>query len=190
MILSFNVFLIRNEHQQKKLDCPNIISRQEWGARPSANPLVSINKVVNHTIIHHGASSHCETKEACMRIVRSFQDLHLDDRKWDDIGYNFIVGEDGNVYEGRGWNKVGAHSPQFNRDSIGICLIGNFMNQKPKKIALDAIKSIIECSVELGFVKQDYILKGHRDQINFGGTATLCPGEYLYEEIQTWPHFG
>jgi peptidoglycan recognition protein len=30
---------------------------------------------------------------------------------WSDIGYNFIVGEDGNVYEGRGWTKVGAHAP-------------------------------------------------------------------------------
>ena len=35
----------------------------------------------------------------------------MDSNGWFDIGYNFIVGEDGNVYEGRGWTKIGAHSP-------------------------------------------------------------------------------
>jgi N-acetylmuramoyl-L-alanine amidase len=39
--------------------------------------------------------------------------------EWDDIGYNFIVGEDGNVYEGRGWGIVGAHAPGFNSYSLG-----------------------------------------------------------------------
>jgi hypothetical protein len=30
--------------------------------------------------------------------------------KWGDIAYNFMVGGDGAVYEGRGWDKQGAHS--------------------------------------------------------------------------------
>ena len=38
---------------------------------------------------------------------------------WSDIGYNFLVGEDGNIYEGRGWGKVGAHARGHNSDSIG-----------------------------------------------------------------------
>lgn len=50
----------------------------------------------------------------------------MDHNKWSDIGYNFLVGEDGLVYEGRGWGKRGAHCPKFNPKSIGICVIGNF----------------------------------------------------------------
>jgi N-acetylmuramoyl-L-alanine amidase len=50
----------------------------------------------------------------------------MDTNKWNDIGYNFLVGEDGNVYEGRGWNTVGTHAGNFNKKSIGICFIGNF----------------------------------------------------------------
>ena len=38
---------------------------------------------------------------------------------WDDIGYNFLVGEDGRVYEGRGWYRQGAHALNFNSNSIG-----------------------------------------------------------------------
>lgn len=43
---------------------------------------------------------------------------------WDDIGYNFIVGEDGNVYEGRGWDIVGAHAGvnTYNQQSLGIII--------------------------------------------------------------------
>jgi N-acetylmuramoyl-L-alanine amidase len=38
---------------------------------------------------------------------------------WDDIGYNFLVGEDGNIYEGRGWTQTGAHCIGYNSKSIG-----------------------------------------------------------------------
>lgn len=50
-------------------------------------------------------------------------------RGWTDIGYNFLVGEDGNVYEGRGWGKKGAHSVPFNGKSIGICIIGDYTSK-------------------------------------------------------------
>lgn len=43
----------------------------------------------------------------------------MDVNGWSDIGYNFVVGEDGLVYEGRGWSTVGAHAPNFNSNSIG-----------------------------------------------------------------------
>lgn len=50
----------------------------------------------------------------------------MDQRGWDDIGYSFLIGEDGRVYEGRGWDRVGAHAPQYNHVSIGVCFLGDF----------------------------------------------------------------
>lgn len=38
----------------------------------------------------------------------------------------FSFGGDGNVYEDRGFNAIGAHAPVFNKKSIGICLIGKW----------------------------------------------------------------
>lgn len=29
----------------------------------------------------------------------------------DDIKFNFIIGGNGEVFEGRGWNLIGEHSP-------------------------------------------------------------------------------
>lgn len=45
---------------------------------------------------------------------------------WSDIEYNFLVGEDGAVYEGRGWNNVGAHTNGYDSQSIGMAVMGNF----------------------------------------------------------------
>jgi N-acetylmuramoyl-L-alanine amidase len=38
---------------------------------------------------------------------------------WDDIGYNFLIGEDGHVYEGWGPDSIGAHTLGYNAISIG-----------------------------------------------------------------------
>ena len=39
-------------------------------------------------------------KQSCIAMVKSYQNYHMDSNGWADIGYNFIVGEDGNIYEG------------------------------------------------------------------------------------------
>lgn len=39
---------------------------------------------------------------------------------------SFAIGATGKVYEGRGFNRVGAHAPLYNNKSIGICLIGDW----------------------------------------------------------------
>jgi N-acetylmuramoyl-L-alanine amidase len=49
------------------------------------------------------------------------------------------VGGDGNVYEGRGWHQVGAHTYGFNRKGVGIALIGEFSG----KYSYEAIRKFI-----------------------------------------------
>ena len=62
--------------------------------------------------------------------------------------------------------------------------MGNFNDRIPNKKALDAIKLLINFGLRNGFIKDSYVLKGHRNVGN-----TLCPGEALYNEIKKWPHF-
>ena len=68
---------------------------------------------------------------------------------WCDIGYNFLIGEDGNAYEGRGWWTLGAHVTSYNTVSIGICQIGTYTNRTPNDIAISAMENLIACSVEV-----------------------------------------
>ena len=55
---------------------------------------------------------------------------------WSDIGYSFLVGGDGNVYEGRGWSYVGAHTQNYNSKSFAASMIGSFESSLPNSKAL------------------------------------------------------
>ncbi|CAK9827456.1 Peptidoglycan-recognition protein SC2 [Anthophora retusa] len=162
---------------------PNIISRANWGARP---PKGTIRKLRTdpppYVIIHHSASDGCTTQAICQARVRNFQNYHMDQKHWDDIGYQFLVGEDGNIYEGRGWGKHGSHSVPYNSKSIGICMIGSFVGHAPNAAAIKAVQDLISYGVAIGKIDENYTLLGHRQT-----TQTSCPGDSLYQLIQTWP---
>ncbi|KAF2892794.1 hypothetical protein ILUMI_13382 [Ignelater luminosus] len=164
-------------------NCPNIVTRNEWEARSATSPSLSVNPPT-HVVIHHSASSGCTTKSKCSRLVKSFQNYHMDTQHWNDIGYSFLVGEDGNVYEGVGWGKRGTHAPNYNSKSIGICVIGTFTSTRPNDAALQAVKDLIACGVSQGKIKRDYKLIAHR-QVK----STECPGKSLYDEVKTWPQW-
>ncbi|KAH3862498.1 hypothetical protein DPMN_025465 [Dreissena polymorpha] len=39
---------------------------------------------------------------------------------WAGIGYSIVVDKDGNVYEARGWNEIGAHTYGYNSVGLGL----------------------------------------------------------------------
>lgn len=45
-------------------------------------------------------------------------------RGWDDIGYHYVIDQDGTIEPGRSEEVIGAHCEGHNHDSLGICLIG------------------------------------------------------------------
>ena len=65
------------------------------------------------------------------------QNYHMDSNGWCDIGYSFAIGGDGEVYEGRGWNHVGAHTGGFNSVGYGVDFIGDFTDHDPTQAAQD-----------------------------------------------------
>jgi N-acetylmuramoyl-L-alanine amidase len=85
---------------------------------------------VPYTVIHHGGTTeYCYDQASCAAIVRAYQDYHIDTNGFGDIAFNFVVGEDGNIYEGRGWGVVGELAPNYITRSIGICVIGEFTGE-------------------------------------------------------------
>jgi len=76
---------------------------------------------VPHVAIHHTTGSLCTTVNSCILEVQHWQKFHMETKGWDDIGYNFLVGgNNGYIFQGRGWNHTGAHCKGFNPTSIGI----------------------------------------------------------------------
>ncbi|KAM4695937.1 peptidoglycan-recognition protein SC2-like [Rhinophrynus dorsalis] len=163
--------------------CPTILTKSQWGGRaPTCRTAMSTP--VTYVIIHHTAGASCTTQSTCITQVKNIQSYHMNTNGWCDIGYSFLVGEDGNVYEGRGWTTVGAHAPDYNSISIGISVIGTFTSRNPNTAAQNAVKNLISCGVSKGYIKSAYILKGHRNV-----KATECPGNTFYETVKTWPRF-
>nr|CAD7409366.1 unnamed protein product [Timema poppensis] len=120
----------------------------------------------------------------CSAIVRSYQNYHIDTNGWNDIGYSFVIGEDGQVYEGRGWDFVGAHAPGYNTQSIGICVIGDFSDRLPNEEALATLSDLISCGVDIGKIGEGYQVIGHRQTRD-----TLCPGDTFYKWVKALPQW-
>jgi len=116
-------------------------------------------------------------------IVRNTQADHIS-LDMGDIGFNFLVGGDGNVYTGRGWNIWGAHTPLFNSVSLGVALIGDFTFNLPPKRQIDAVLQLIQIGVQLGKLSKDFKLYG-MNQVS----STESPGKPLSEVIKKWPHW-
>ncbi|XP_053390881.1 peptidoglycan recognition protein 1-like [Mercenaria mercenaria] len=166
---------------------PDIISRSDWGAQSASKYIPNLNHPVEYAVIHHTASQSCSTIDDCKEYIKNTQADHIESSTiGSDIAYNFLVDENGNVYEGRGWNKVGYHAGvwKINKNSIGIAVIGNFMTEEPSTEAQDAVQSLLEMAVDEGKLKSNYKLRGHRDV-----KSTACPGDKFYDRIKLWPHF-
>lgn len=81
---------------------------------------------------------------------------------WADIGYNFLVGEDGHIYEGRGWETLGAHTGEWNPVSFGICVMGTFFDFAPNQLAIDAVKQLMQCGVDRVSTSRVVLMHWHK----------------------------
>lgn len=111
--------------------------------------------------------------------VKEIERIHIN-QGWRAIGYNFWVGFDGTVYEGRGF-KLGAGVENENGHIISIGFQGDYHSKDVKmpdaqfNAGVDIIQYVLE---NVPTVKK---IGGHKDFM-----ATACPGQYFpLEEMKT-----
>ncbi|EDV95379.1 peptidoglycan-recognition protein SA [Drosophila grimshawi] len=169
--------------QKKAGDCPQMKLKRQWGGKPARGLDYQV-RPVPFVIIHHTVTGECNSFVQCAEILQGMQTYHQTELNYYDIGYNFLIGSDGLVYEGKGWGVTGAHTYGYNGNGTGIAFIGNFVDKLPPTAALKACKQLIECGVKLGELSEDYGLIGASQVI-----STQSPGLTLYNEIQEWPQW-
>jgi N-acetylmuramoyl-L-alanine amidase len=155
-----------------------MVARAAWGAQPlraNHDPLGAVSRItLHHTDEHAGMRGRPDAE-----VVRAIQRYHQDQLGWADIGYHYLVGTDGRVYEGRALAAQGAHSGGANnRNNLGISVIGNFSTQLPAPRQLAALAGFLEDRRRAFGVAPQGLL-GHRDL-----GATECPGDALYAWLQ------
>lgn len=169
------------------------IDREEWGARRPRKRVRRPTYPATHIVVHHGAVKGIAPDELLdadgdgapdkeEAIWKSYQDFHLDAKRWLDIAYSFGFGRTGCRYEGRGWRiQPGATGNPHDRFSVAFCAIGNFEKQKPTDAMLEGMVKQAVNGIRKGhLVEPDQLVWiGHQDK----PYATACPGRNLYAEI-------
>lgn len=121
-------------------------------------------------MVHHSAGPDTQR-------IRDIQSYHMDNNGWADIGYNFLIDKDGGVFEGRGWNTVGAHASGANTANIGVCVIGDYSSRVPSRGVRDSLQGLYVVANERA--GKTLTVRTHRD-VN----PTACPGDALHD----WAH--
>lgn len=198
---------LKDSKKKASKDCsiaPESIDQSVWRTGlpdPAAPPTPT---TVKHVILHHAAGSNTDT--FYLNTVRNYYLLHTQTNGWDDIGYNYLVAPNGDIYNGRdGYqygddNVIGAHMCARNTNTMGICLLGNYHNTGylPSDTAIASINQLITWKLfkeqllnafdsslhpvnnPVGYLG---VIAGHREGCNAGYTE--CPGEQYFQSIET-----
>ena len=173
---------------------PEMISRSEWGAsgfRGTPEPLARPNYL--YITFHHAAGFGAHTREEGIEQVFAIQDFHQNGRGWSDIGYQFVMDQNGRLYQGRPFLNgpaplasipplaLGAHAGGANTGNIGVCVLGCYhppylptCDDVMTPSARDSLVTMFAFLAESYNVSPSN-LRGHRD---FGETS--CPGDNNY----------
>ncbi len=140
--------------------------------------------------IHHTAVAVGGDKRSGAERVRAIYAYHANNRGWGDVGYHYLIDEDGQVYEGKAGGKyiVAGHAYCNNINTLGVALLGNFEEEKPTQKQLKALQWLLKDLGEEYDIDLNKSVKyhgktlepvvGHRDLI-----STACPGFYIYGAI-------
>ncbi|XP_005183249.1 peptidoglycan-recognition protein LC isoform X2 [Musca domestica] len=163
-----------------------IVVRDQWLAQPPIKDMIPLKLPVERIIVIHTRTADCETQAACTFTVRYTQTFNIESQQQDDIIYNFLIGGDGNVYEGRGWDYRGSVIQGYNDDSISLAYIGSFKKQMPSEKQLNVTRLLLAEGVRLGKLSSDYRIVGAN---KLDPTSTATSADALYESFKDWPHW-
>lgn len=184
-------------------DSLKIIPRKEWGADESLRYDTAGNETwpreyytPTRFIIHHTDNNNVTDSAATVRAIYYYHTIGHD---WGDIGYNYLIDGKGNIYEGRsgGDGVVGAHAEGYNRNTIGIAIIGCYHPTastcaNPDQLSPEtaaALEKLIAVKSQLFGINPEGVsnfldkkdepqIIGHRD-VGY----TNCPGDNLYPRL-------
>lgn len=183
---------------------PSVITREQWGAdesirrgSPEYAPRIRLG------FVHHTATGNDYGPQDSAAFVRAIYEYHVNTNGWDDIGYNALIDQYGQIFEGRygGLDRpvVGAHAQGFNTGSAGVAIIGTFTDVDPPSASIDALQRFLAWRLDVDRVDPrgtatvrsggspkfpegtDVTLPtvlGHRDTGD-----TECPGDLLYPRL-------
>lgn len=135
-----------------------------------------VTRKINYLVVHHSGSPVATT------TVAKIKKWHRE-RGFPTVGYHHIIDSSGTNSKVLSYDTEGCHVYGKNKDSIGICVMGNYANdiEKPTKAALEATEAILVKLCERFDVPPWCIVTHSAHAIS--GHHTLCPGKNLMSEM-------
>jgi len=174
----------RDERIVRVPEAARPVHRRETGLPYAWRPK-TLSRPWRAIVIHHMASG-VGSAAAIHRMHRQ--------RGWDGLGYHFVIGNgtltaDGLVEIGFRWKeqRVGAHcrAPRagddnwWNKNAIGICLIGDFTNTEPTPRQMDQLVRLVRLLMD------EYDIPASEVEPHGEIKDTACPGrEFPWGEFQ------
>jgi hypothetical protein len=163
--------------QERIINTNQIIRRSIWG-----NLTPKYKKLVldwNYTAIgiHHSGNRG-------LKNPVEIEAFHINEHRWDDVGYHYLIHPDGTIYEGREILYKGAHIARQNTGKIGILMLGDYDEQwwdyddNFTKEHLSKLKCLISTLKSLFPINK---LGGHRE---FIARDSGCPGNLLMNVME------
>jgi len=157
-----------------------VVPRAGWGAeslKDNHDPMERITRLT----VHHTAEIAGMGERTDADLMKGIQDFHRNKRGWADIGYHFVIGRDGKVYEGRGLSIQGAHAGGGNnKENLGISVIGDFSTAMPTSAAIRTLSRFLRAAQQRYGIGMDQVF-GHREF-----KATACPGDSLFSWVERY----
>ena len=164
---------------------PTIISRASWGANEAWMTWPPEYAPVSKFVIHHTVTRNNDTDPAA--TMRAIYYYHAVTLNWGDIGYNYVIDQQGRIYEGRagGDGVIGGHARPYNTGTVGVAILGDYSSTDVPAAAVSALVELLAWKGNLHFIDplgsgwlRDRVfpnIMGHRDCSN-----TACPGDRAY----------
>jgi len=131
-----------------------------------------MGRPIRGIVVHHSATPDGDTL--------SWDDIkryHVETNHWADIGYHAGIEAIGGSYQmliGRPWTRAGAHAPDRNADTLGLCLVGNFDLVPPPSLQWGQAVALVRWWRDLFKIPVEQVF-GHREVTPGRG----CPGRYF-----------
>ena len=170
-LISGIFFVLQNASAQNEnlsygsSDVPVILPRSTWDNTPSLNALMTwlpqntdfpsdwqpVERIIIHDTGCDISNPTCNNNLNPISTIQGIYRYHAVTRDWGDIGYNYIIDQQGRLYEGRygGNGSRGAHTyldrakDNFNFGSIGITVLGNYALLQPSPAVYDSLERLI-----------------------------------------------
>ncbi len=147
-------------------DIPVVLARSTWDNSPSLNALLTwlpqnvdypsdwqpVERIILHdTGCDPSSNPTCNNNTDPIPTIQAIYRYHAVTRGWGDIGYNYIIDQQGRIYEGRygGNGSRGAHTyydrayDNFNYGSVGIVILGNYATWSPPPVVYNSLTRLI-----------------------------------------------